>query len=134
MIGMLGLWIVIAIAAAIAAAGVFGVVIGVAITLTAMAVLAGVAAVHLITAWLVWRSRPRTRVLFRRQTWAMLTVALGPIWAGVFWFLHWGRRVTPCCNVCGYARTERDAWLKCPECSTEYPARVPKADIRVGRA
>ncbi len=125
----------LAVAAAITAILLgIGAVLGIAIGIAAALIGVAVVVVHTASALGVWRSRPRRKVFFRKRTWALLTVPLGPICAGVYWFLHWVKPCTECCNGCGYARGRNDSWVTCPECGELFPVDHSRAETPVPRA
>jgi hypothetical protein len=108
--------------------------VGVAIGVLLGVLVVAVAVVHALSAWVVWRLRPKTRVLFRRQTWAVLCIPFGPMLAVVFWLLHWLKRDATCCNACGFVRARADTWTRCPECNEQFPTDCTQADMTSARA
>lgn len=123
-----GLIFVALLAGLIAAAAALGAALGVAVGVVLAGIAASVLLVHAASAWLVWRSRPRTRFVMNRRCWSVLCLPFGPFLALAYWIVHYRLPMPNACNSCGYLRGNADRWTLCPECGTPFPtdpARVP---------
>lgn len=74
--------------------------------------------VHLTLAVIIWTRRPRTRILFHRGWWGMLTVFFGLFAAIPFFVLHYRITAPPRCYSCGYGAAGARRGTPCPECGT----------------
>lgn len=113
----------------VAAALALGAAVGVAIGVMLAGVAAAVLLVHAASAWLVWRSRPRTRFVMGRRWWSVLCVPFGPLFAMAYWIAHYRLSMPDMCNSCGYLRANTDRWSLCPECGTPFPEDAPRAPL-----